>query len=61
VFIEEGGRIVIVNAAMVALKEVQEAFSGEAERLGLENEDDVVAMVKEIRHEMWEERHGGND
>ncbi|MDR1132735.1 MAG: AbrB/MazE/SpoVT family DNA-binding domain-containing protein [Synergistaceae bacterium] len=60
VFIEDGNRIVITNAAMTALKEVQEVFSGEAERLGLENEDDVVAMVKEVRREMWEERHGGN-
>jgi AbrB family looped-hinge helix DNA binding protein len=60
VFIEEGSRIVIANAAMVALKEVQEAFSGEAERLGLRDEQDVVDMVKEVRREMWEERHGGN-
>ena len=60
VFIEEGGRIVIANATMVALKEVQEAFKGDAERLGLHGEEDVVDMVKEIRREMWEERHGGN-
>jgi AbrB family looped-hinge helix DNA binding protein len=60
VFMEEGNRIVIANAAMVALKEVQEAFSGEAERLGLRDEQDVVDMVKEARREMWEERHGGN-
>ena len=60
VFIEEGSRIVIANAAMVALKEVQEAFSGEAERLGLRDEQDVVDMVKEVRREMLDERHGGN-
>ena len=60
VFIEDGNRIVIANAAMVALREIQEAFSGEAERLGLRDERDVVDMVKEVRHEMWEERHGGN-
>ena len=58
VFIEEGNRIVIANAAMVALKEVQDAFAGEAERLGLGNEQDIVDMVKEVRREMWEERHG---
>ena len=60
VFIEDGGRIVIANAAMTALKEAQGAFSGEAERLGLRDEQDVVDMVKEVRREMWEERHGGN-
>ena len=60
VFIEEGNRIIIANAAMVALKEVQDAFAGEAERLGLRDEQDIVDMVKEVRREMWEERHGGN-
>jgi len=48
-FVEEGGKIYILNASMEALKEAQAAFAGEAERAGLKNEDDVVAMVKEIR------------
>ena len=60
VFMEDGNRIVITNAAMVALKEVQEAFSGEAERLGLRDERDAAELVKEVRRDMWEERHGGN-
>ena len=52
VFIEDGnGRIVIENSVNIALKEVQEAFRGEAERLGLKDEQDVVAMVKEMRKE----------
>jgi len=50
-FVEEGGKIYILNASMEALKEAQAAFAGEAERAGLKNEDDVVAMVKEIRQE----------
>lgn len=48
-FVEEGGKIYILNASMEALKEAQAAFAGEAERAGLKNEDDIVAMVKEIR------------
>jgi AbrB family looped-hinge helix DNA binding protein len=60
VFIEEAGKIVIANAAMLALKDIQEVFRGEAERLGLQNEQDVVKMVKEVRKEMWEERHGSD-
>ena len=60
VFMDNGNNIIIANAAMVALREVQEAFKGEAERLGLKDEDDVVRMVKEVRREMWEERHGNN-
>jgi AbrB family looped-hinge helix DNA binding protein len=51
VFIEENGRIVIENSVRVALKEVQEAFQGEAERVGLKNEQDVVAMIKKMRKE----------
>jgi len=48
-FIEEAGRIYIINSSMEALKEAQAAFAGEAERVGLKNEDDVVAMMKEFR------------
>jgi len=48
-FIEEAGRIYILNSSMETLKEAQAAFSGEAERVGLKNEDDVVAMMKEFR------------
>jgi AbrB family looped-hinge helix DNA binding protein len=49
VFFEERGRIVVENATMLAIREAQEAFAGEAERLGLETEEDVVRMVKEVR------------
>lgn len=34
-----------------ALEEIQEAFEGEAERLNLETEDDVVELIKEYRKE----------
>ncbi|WP_163859528.1 AbrB/MazE/SpoVT family DNA-binding domain-containing protein [Paenibacillus elgii] len=61
VFVEENGKIFIQNSAMVALREVQEAFKGEAERLGLQKDQDVVDMVKEVRKEMWGERHADHD
>jgi AbrB family looped-hinge helix DNA binding protein len=51
VFIEDHGRIVMENSVRVALKDVQDAFRGEAERLGLKDEQDVVAMIKKIRSE----------
>ena len=51
IFIEENGRIVIENSVKIALKDVQNAFFGEAERLGLKNESDVAVMVKEVRKE----------
>jgi antitoxin PrlF len=49
VFIEENGKIIMENSAIIALREVQDAFHGEAERLGLQNDQDVVDMVKEVR------------
>ncbi|KRQ86699.1 putative regulator PrlF [Caloramator mitchellensis] len=51
VFIEENGRIVMENSTKVALRAVQDAFVGEAERLGLKTEDDVVDLVKQFRKE----------
>lgn len=48
-FIQKGKDIVIQNSAMLALEKIQESFDGEAERLGLETEEDVVEMIKEFR------------
>ena len=60
-FISNGKNIIIANAAMAAFTELQEAFVGEAEKLGLKEEQDVVDMVKEVRRERWEKSHGNND
>lgn len=61
VFIEENGRIMMENAGMLALKNLQAAFAGEAEQLGLKTEQDVVDMVNEVRREVCEERNTRND
>ena len=50
-FVEEAGKIYILNSSMEALREAQNGFAGEAERAGLKNEEDVVAMVNSIRRE----------
>ena len=44
--LEDDGRVVIANSSMLALKEVQSAFAGEAERLGLRDESEVAAFLK---------------
>lgn len=49
IFIQKGNDIVIKNSAMLALDKIQNAFDGEAEKLGLETEEDVVKMIKEFR------------
>ena len=61
IFIEQNGKIIVENSTRVALIEAQEAFKGEAERLGLNNEQDVVNMVKQIREEIKEEKNADND
>lgn len=50
-FVEESGRIYMMNSSMDALREAQRAFAGEAERLGLKDDDDVMTMIKELREE----------
>lgn len=50
-FLEDQGRIVVVNSSMDAWKKAQLAFAGEAERTGLKNEGDVADMVAALRKE----------
>ena len=50
-FIQQEGKVVMMNASLDALLEAQQAFSGVAEETGLKDDQDVVDMVKEIRAE----------
>jgi AbrB family looped-hinge helix DNA binding protein len=49
VLLKENGRIIMANSTMLALKDMQDAFDGVAERMGLDGEQDVVALVKTHR------------
>lgn len=53
-FVEEQGRIIMMNSSMDALRKAQAAFAGEAERLGLKDEQDVADLVSELRRERME-------
>ena len=55
-FIADGDEVRIVNPAVHAMRKLQEAMKGAAEEAGLYTEDDVVALVKEVRAELAEER-----
>jgi AbrB family looped-hinge helix DNA binding protein len=55
IFVEQDGNIIIANSAMVALRKIQSAFEGEAEKLGLKKEEDVVKMVKDVRKKYKED------
>ena len=48
---DEYRRIFLTNSSIKALREAQLAFAGEAERVGLKAEEDINAMVKELRRE----------
>lgn len=53
-FIEEAGKIVIMNSSMAALKEIQNEFVGAAIKAGIKSADDVNALMKKIRKERAE-------
>ena len=48
-FLEEQGKIVIRNAAQVALGTFQHEMAGQAAEAGFSSEDDVVRYIKEMR------------
>lgn len=50
-FIVEGNTVRIVNSAVYAMQVLQREMAGEAERTGLSSDDDVMALVKELRNE----------
>lgn len=56
IFIEKDGNMIIANSAMIALQKIQSSFVSEAERLGLEIEEDVVDLVKEVKRETQAEK-----
>ena len=61
IFFEENGRVFIANASLVALKRMEKVMEGKAEKAGIKNEDDVVALVKEVRRELWEQNYENKD
>lgn len=50
-FIVEGSNVRIVNSAVYAMQILQQDMAGEAERTGLTSEDDIIALVEELRNE----------
>ena len=50
-FIVEGNTVRIVNSAVYAMQVLQQEMGGEAERTSLASEDEVMALVEELRNE----------
>ena len=49
-FQNQDGEIVVSNASAQAIRRAQAAFAGAAETMGLSGEDDVQALVDEVRY-----------
>lgn len=50
-FIVENGNVRIVNSAIYAMQVFQNNMAGEAEKSGLNNDNDVMRLVEELRSE----------
>ena len=48
-FVVEGNTVRLVNSAVYAMQVLQSEMRGEAERTGLTSDEDVIALVKELR------------
>ena len=52
IFFEEEGKLYIENATMLAFNRVAESFSGEAEKAGFKEENEMQEYMKEIKKEV---------
>ncbi len=50
-FIVEGDTVRIVNSAIYAMQVLQREMVGEAERTGLTSDEDIIALVSDMRNE----------
>ena len=48
----DGDQVVMMNAAIYAMKMLQRGMAGEASKTGLETEEDIDKLVREIREEV---------
>jgi len=49
--IRKDDQIIMMNSVVYAMKMLQTAMAGEAEKAGLQSEDDVTAMIATMRNE----------
>ncbi|MDR1487970.1 MAG: AbrB/MazE/SpoVT family DNA-binding domain-containing protein [Deltaproteobacteria bacterium] len=53
-FIRKDDHVIMMNSAVYAMKTLQTAMAGEAEKAGLYSDDDVVKMIMDMRTEETE-------
>ena len=47
---KQNGEIVVSNASAAAIQKAQAAFAGAAEALGVSSENDIQALIDEVRY-----------
>ena len=52
----ESDRVIMVNPAVYAMEELQRSMAGEWEKAGINSEEDVVELCREVRAELAAER-----
>ncbi len=60
-FIRDDDGVRMVNAALLAIDEIQTAMAGEAERSGLDSDEKIIDCCKSVRRELYEERYARHD
>lgn len=49
--ISQDNQVIMMNSAVYAMKMLQSSMEGEAEKVGLHSDEDVVDLVKKMRSE----------
>lgn len=50
-FQKQNGEVVMSNASTQAIRKAQAAFAGAAETMGITSEEDIQALIDEVRYE----------
>ena len=61
IFVENDNAVTIINSSVAAIEKLQSAMEGEAEKSGIINDDDVLALCAEVRKELYEKQYADND
>jgi AbrB family looped-hinge helix DNA binding protein len=48
----EGDKVIMMNAAIYAMRALQKGMEGEWEKAGVHSDDDIMDLVKEVRNEI---------
>lgn len=54
-FVQEDGKVIITKASLIALRQLTDAISKDAEEKGI-TEEDLLQDLERVREEMWNER-----